>query len=337
MFLGALAAGPARQLDSPSGRCSVTPLQLAHRARRSASRRRVRACSGSAAAAASGRWRAPPAAGRSGRAPRAAGARRRTAGCGPARLLGLPVVWVAVCLVVLPARRSTSCSYMPVGDDRGPPARRRAGRPGHTGQTLLDLTGQMYRYHNGLTAAHAASSPWWAWPLEPQAGLVLPGGPRRRRRRPSLYDAGSLVIWWLGIPAMAFVAHHGVQAAEPRPGPHRRSGSRPSGSRGRASTARRSSTTTTRRCRSWSWPSPTSWPSCGTGRRAGPGCSARLAAGRRDRGPGGDVAARRGRCARSSAWNRSTRAPQACPAVIPDGSSSPLATLALAVVVDRRS
>jgi hypothetical protein len=29
---------------------------------------------------------------------------------------------------------------------------------GHTGQTLLDLTGQMYGYHNGLTAAHPASS-----------------------------------------------------------------------------------------------------------------------------------------------------------------------------------
>ena len=37
--------------------------------------------------------------------------------------------------------------------------------PGHTGQTLLDLTGQMYAYHNGLTSAHPASSPWWAWPI----------------------------------------------------------------------------------------------------------------------------------------------------------------------------
>ena len=37
--------------------------------------------------------------------------------------------------------------------------------PGHTGQTLLDLTRQMYGYHNGLTAAHPASSPWWAWPM----------------------------------------------------------------------------------------------------------------------------------------------------------------------------
>ena len=63
----------------------------------------------------------------------------------------------------------------------------------------------MYRYHNGLTDAHAASSPWWAWPmnLKPvwfyQEGLAL-------GTSAALYDAGSLVIWWLGIPALAFVS-----------------------------------------------------------------------------------------------------------------------------------
>jgi len=37
---------------------------------------------------------------------------------------------------------------------------------GNTGQTLADLTGSMYRYHDTLRVAHAASSPWWAWPLD---------------------------------------------------------------------------------------------------------------------------------------------------------------------------
>jgi len=42
-----------------------------------------------------------------------------------------------------------------------------AGWPiGNTGQTLIDLTASMYRYHDTLRVAHAASSPWWAWPLD---------------------------------------------------------------------------------------------------------------------------------------------------------------------------
>jgi len=37
---------------------------------------------------------------------------------------------------------------------------------GNTGQTLTDLTASMYRYHDTLRVAHAASSPWWAWPFD---------------------------------------------------------------------------------------------------------------------------------------------------------------------------
>jgi hypothetical protein len=76
---------------------------------------------------------------------------------------------------------------------------------GHTGQTLLDLTGEMYAYHNNLSDAHPASSPWWAWPMNLKPVWFyqesLAGGTSA-----ALYDAGSLVIWWIGIPAMAFVA-----------------------------------------------------------------------------------------------------------------------------------
>ncbi len=77
--------------------------------------------------------------------------------------------------------------------------------PGHDGQTLLALTGEMYRYHNNLTAAHAASSPWWAWPLNLKPVWFYQGS-YAEDTAAAIYDAGNMVIWWLGIPAMIFVA-----------------------------------------------------------------------------------------------------------------------------------
>jgi hypothetical protein len=77
--------------------------------------------------------------------------------------------------------------------------------PGHTGQTLVDLTVQMYNYHNNLTAGHAASSPWWAWPFDLKPVWFYQGS-FAGSTAGSIYDAGNLAIWWLGIPAMAFVA-----------------------------------------------------------------------------------------------------------------------------------
>ena len=121
----------------------------------------------------------------------------------PGWALGLPIVWAAVCLVAIPAAVYV-VSYIPwalIENHRlweGFPA-------GSSGQALLELTGQMYGYHNGLAEPHAASSPWWAWPFDLKpvwfyqdsfgAGTTA-----------ALYDAGNLVIWWLGIPAMAFTA-----------------------------------------------------------------------------------------------------------------------------------
>ena len=52
-----------------------------------------------------------------------------------------------------------------LGRPRQPVLDRVPGR--HTrARRLLDLTMSMYRYHDELRATHAASSPWWAWPLD---------------------------------------------------------------------------------------------------------------------------------------------------------------------------
>jgi hypothetical protein len=122
----------------------------------------------------------------------------------PGALLGLPLLWMAICLFAIPVGLYI-VSYIPwalIANHQlftGWP-------PGHTGQTLLDLTKAMYDYHNNLTAGHAASSPWWAWPLDLkpvwfyQEGLA--GGTTA-----AIYDAGNIVIWWFGIPAMLFAAY----------------------------------------------------------------------------------------------------------------------------------
>ena len=121
----------------------------------------------------------------------------------PGWLLGLPVVWLGVCLLVIPVAVYVA-SYVPwawIENHRiidGWPA-------GATGQTLLELTGQMYAYHNELSSGHAASSPWWAWPLDLKPVWFyhqsFAGGTAG-----AIYDAGNQLLWWLGIPAMAFCA-----------------------------------------------------------------------------------------------------------------------------------
>jgi hypothetical protein len=121
----------------------------------------------------------------------------------PGWLVGLPIAWAAISLVAIPLVVYV-VSYIPwsmIEDHQlwaGVPA-------GHAGQTLADLTVQMYNYHNSLTAAHPASSPWWAWPFDLKPVWFYQDG-FAGDTTAAIYNAGNLVIWWLGVPAMAFAA-----------------------------------------------------------------------------------------------------------------------------------
>jgi len=121
----------------------------------------------------------------------------------PGAMLGLPIVWMVVCLLVLPLGLYVA-SYLPWAFIEGHRITN-TWPPGHTGQTLVDLTIQMYNYHNNLATPHAASSPWWAWPFDLKPVWFYQGS-FAGSTAGSIYDAGNLVIWWLGVPAMAFVA-----------------------------------------------------------------------------------------------------------------------------------
>ena len=117
-------------------------------------------------------------------------------------VLGIPWLLAIACLTLVPVVVYV-ISYAPwvaLGNQfwTGFPA-------GNTGQTLLDLTISMYRYHDELRAQHAASSPWWAWPLDLKPVWYYQQG-FADRTTGSIHDTGNLVIFWMGIPAMLFAA-----------------------------------------------------------------------------------------------------------------------------------
>lgn len=77
---------------------------------------------------------------------------------------------------------------------------------GNDGRTLADLTVSMYQYHDTLRVAHAASSPWWAWPfdLKPvwffqESFAALDGWSG------AIYNGGNLASRVLGLVAVAWL------------------------------------------------------------------------------------------------------------------------------------
>lgn len=79
---------------------------------------------------------------------------------------------------------------------------------GNTGQTLTDLTASMYRYHDTLRVAHAASSPWWAWPfdLKPVWFFQSSFAAENSAVTAAVYDGGNVLSRILSIGGAIWLA-----------------------------------------------------------------------------------------------------------------------------------
>jgi hypothetical protein len=120
----------------------------------------------------------------------------------PGWLGGIPFAWILGSLLIVPLVVYV-ISYLPwvaLGNRLT-----ETWPAGNSGQTLIDLTASMYDYHDRLRASHAASSPWWAWPFDLKPVWFYNGG-FAGGTAAAIYDVGNLVVWWLGIPAVAFAA-----------------------------------------------------------------------------------------------------------------------------------
>ena len=136
---------------------------------------------------------------------------------------GLPAVWMVVSILIVPIAIYVAL-YIPWSMPWQPETAATGSLPaiacwhtnvasglcdsawpaGHTGQDLIELTKQMYTYHNDLRAAHAASSPWWAWPmdLKPVWFESIGYGPDTGSW---IHDGGNPATWWVAIFGMAFI------------------------------------------------------------------------------------------------------------------------------------
>ncbi len=127
---------------------------------------------------------------------------------GPRQIIPWLITLAALTIVPLFIYIVTYAPWVELGNDWGLPLLGSLpGLPASTdgGQTLLGLTESMYQYHDNLRAEHAASSPWWAWPLDLKPVWFFQeryaGGATGL-----IYDSGNLVIFWMGIAGMAFSA-----------------------------------------------------------------------------------------------------------------------------------
>ena len=128
----------------------------------------------------------------------------------PSWLLGLPwlLTLAAVGLLPIAVYIISYAPWVELGNQWGLPLLDSLpGLPASStdGDTVAGLTESMYQYHDNLRAEHAASSPWWAWPLDLKPVWFF----QERYAGPTtglIYDTGNLVVFWLGLAGVGFSA-----------------------------------------------------------------------------------------------------------------------------------
>jgi predicted membrane-bound dolichyl-phosphate-mannose-protein mannosyltransferase len=120
----------------------------------------------------------------------------------PAELGGFSWAWIGACLAVIPLV-VYFLAYIPYLQLGHPIAGPSAG-PGY-GWSLDELHAQMFGYHFGLQAGHPSSSPWWSWPLDLKP-VWFYGHDFDGRRVGVIYNGGNPILFWAGVPAVAWCA-----------------------------------------------------------------------------------------------------------------------------------
>ena len=77
---------------------------------------------------------------------------------------------------------------------------------------VLKRQTDMYNYHSRLQATHPFSSPWWQWPLIVRPIWYYSGQSHLKSGFiGNIVNMGTPVIWWLGIPSIAYLAWAAVR------------------------------------------------------------------------------------------------------------------------------
>ncbi len=116
----------------------------------------------------------------------------------PAEMGGFAWPWILCCLVVIPvaAYVVTYIPWLELGHTVAIP-----GSSIGYGWSLEELHAQMYGYHFGLQAGHAASSPWWSWPLDLKP-VWFYSHSFDFDRIAVTYNGGNPVLFWASVPAI---------------------------------------------------------------------------------------------------------------------------------------